>query len=118
MRQVSDNLIYTCLKGNNYTWRKCTTSNEGDPFRAPDSKSDFALRFSLETAAKITEIQFDFNQQNEPAQIGELEFEFGSESSYYYNVDNQCSLELTKSMSLMSETWKYKRDGVPFTGIS
>ena len=66
-------------KGTNYTWRKCTTSDEGDPFKAPDSKSKLALKFPLENATKVTEIQFDFNAAI--AQIAELEFDFSQNTS-------------------------------------
>ena len=66
-----------CFKGPDYTWRKCTTSDEGDPFKAPDSKSQLALRFPLENAVSVTEVQFDFNQATR-AQIAELEFDFSS----------------------------------------
>ena len=63
------------FKGTDYTWRKCTKSIYGDPFNAADSKSRLALRFPLENATKVTEIQFDFNE-NKAAQIAELEFDF------------------------------------------
>ena len=101
------------MKGTDYTWRNCTASTSGDPFKAPDSKSEFALRFPLENAHKITEVQFDFNQNGAPAQIAELEFDFT-----HYNVDDTCSFELTQSMSLMSQNWTFVQDGVQFTGIN
>ena len=68
-------MLLNLSKGTDYTWRKCTTSSEGDPFKAPDSKSSLALKFPLENATKVTEIQFDFNQNN-AGQIAELEFDF------------------------------------------
>ena len=97
------------FKGTDYLWRKCTTSKEGDPFKAPDSKSELALRFPLENATRVNEVQFDFNEDY--AQIAELEFDF-----VYYNVDDTCSFELTQSMSLMSQNSTFVQDGVQFTG--
>ena len=64
------------FKGADYTWRKCTKSGEGDPFQAPDSKSEYALRFPLENADRVTEIYFEFNDPNQVGQIAELEFDF------------------------------------------
>ena len=64
------------FKGADYTWRKCTKSGDGDPFQAPDSKSEYALRFPLENADRVTEIYFEFNDPNQVGQIAELEFDF------------------------------------------
>ena len=65
---------YSASQGDSYQYRTCTFSKEGDPYRAPDSKSEYALRIPLEMAFSITEIRIDFNVHH--GQIAELDFEF------------------------------------------
>ena len=59
------------MKGEGYTWSRCTKSDDGDPYKMGDNK----LRFPFDRTKALTEIELAFNDPTTIGQFTELEFE-------------------------------------------
>ena len=67
------------MKGDGYTWSRCTNGAAGEPF-----SSDNKLRVDLDGRKGLTEIELAFNDQTAIGAIAELEFE---------NASKKCELK-------------------------
>lgn len=70
---------FILLKGDGYTWSRCTNAGDGAPFSSGNK-----LRFPLDGRKGLTEIELAFNDETTDGAITELEFE---------NASKKCELK-------------------------